>query len=161
MKQSSADLTEVCGAHILVATEAEAQEVLTRLEAGEQFADLATELSTDTGSGAQGGDLGCQAAGGYVPEFATAALAAELGVATDPVLSEFGYHILLVSKRTEAQPEELPTEAEVIELLLTRAATPASNDWLLETAAAAVVEVNEKFGTWQAEPVPEVVPPAE
>jgi len=161
MEQSSADLTEVCASHILVATEAEAQEVLTRIGGGEEFADLATELSTDTGSGAQGGDLGCQVAGGYVPEFATAALAAELGVPTDPVLSEFGYHILLVSKRTEAQPGELPTEEEIIDLLLNQAATPASNDWLLETAAGAVVEVNKKFGTWQAEPVPEVVPPAE
>ncbi|MEX1125726.1 MAG: peptidylprolyl isomerase [Acidimicrobiia bacterium] len=159
--QSAADLTQVCAAHILVATEAEAQDVLTRLEGGEEFADLAAELSTDTGSGAQGGDLGCQAAGGYVPEFATAALAAELGVATDPVLSEFGYHVLLVSERTEALPGELPTEDEVIELLLNQAATPASNDWFIAAASGADVEVNEKYGTWQAEPTPGVVPPAE
>jgi parvulin-like peptidyl-prolyl isomerase len=161
MTQSVADLTEVCAAHILVATEPEAQEVLTRLEAGEEFADLAAELSTDTASGGQGGDLGCQAAGGYVPEFATAALAAELGVATDPVLSEFGYHVLLVSERTEAAPEELPTEDEVIELLLNQAAAPASNDWFLAAAAAAIVEVNEKYGTWTLDPSPQVVPPAE
>lgn len=158
--QSAADLTEVCAAHILVATEAEAQDVVARLEAGEEFADVATEVSID-GSADGGGDLGCQAAGGYVPEFATAALAAELGVATAPVLSEFGYHVLLVSERTDAPTEELPTQDEVIDLLLNQAATPASNDWFLETAAAAVVEVNEKYGTWQGEPTPSVIPPTE
>jgi len=161
MEQSVADLTEICAAHILVATEAEAQAVVTRLEAGEEFAALAAELSTDTASGTQGGDLGCQPSGGYVPEFAMAAIAAELDVPTDPVFSEFGYHILLVSDRTEATSEELPTEDEVVELLLNQAAAPASNDWFLETAAAAVVEVNEKYGTWQSEPTPQVVPPAE
>jgi foldase protein PrsA len=158
MEQS---VTEVCASHILVGTQAAADDVVARLEGGEEFADLATELSADTTSGAQGGDLGCQSAGGYVPEFAAAAMAAELGVATDPVESEYGFHILLVTERTEAPSEEWPTEDEVVDLLLIQAATPATNDWFLEQAAAAEVEVNEKFGTWQTEPSPEVVPPAE
>ena len=72
--------TEVCAAHILVATPEEADAVLERLGAGEDFAALAIELSTDTGSGAAGGDLGCRipsGPNGYVPEFAAATMGGE------------------------------------------------------------------------------------
>ena len=160
MEQNTKNLTEVCASHILVATEEEAQEVTDRLAAGEEFANLAAELSTD-GSAEQGGDLGCQQAGGYVPEFATAALEAELNVPTDPVLSEFGYHILLVTERTEAQPADLPTEDEVIDTLQTQAAGPGAQEWFDGRMADAEVVVTERFGTWQLEPNPEVVPPTE
>jgi len=158
--QMARSVTEVCAAHILVGTEEEADEVAARLADGEEFAALAAELSLD-GSGAQGGELGCQPASGYVPEFAAAAMIAELGVATDPVQTEFGFHILLISQRTEAPPEEWPTEDQIMEFLLNQVAGPASGEWFTEKAAAAEVEVNEKYGTWQTEPTPEVVPPTE
>lgn len=161
MEQSTKDLTEVCASHILVATEEEAQDVVARLGAGEEFANLAAELSTDTMSGEQGGDLGCQQAGGYVPEFANAALAAELDVPTDPVLTEFGYHIVLVTERTEAEPADLPTEEEVIDTLQNQAAGPGAQEWFNGRMAEAEVVVTERFGTWQLEPSPEVVPPTE
>jgi foldase protein PrsA len=156
MEQTTRDQTEVCASHILVATEEEAQAVMDRLEGGEEFANLAAELSTDTMSGEQGGDLGCQQAGGYVPEFANAALDAELNVPTEPVASEFGYHILLVRERTEAQP----TEEEVIDTLQNQAAGPAAQEWFDERMAAAEVLVTEKFGTWETEPEPGVIPPS-
>ncbi|MGA7228263.1 MAG: peptidylprolyl isomerase, partial [Acidimicrobiia bacterium] len=73
------DLAEVCVSHILVATEEEANAVLDRLDAGEDFGDLAAELSLDTGSGADGGVLECSAPSRFVPEFADAAMTAELG----------------------------------------------------------------------------------
>lgn len=144
----------LCGSHILVETEAEAQDVLTRIDGGEEFTDLAAELSLDPGSGAQGGDLGCTSPDQYVPEFSEAMAAAEVGVPTDPVQTEFGFHVILLRE------DELPTEEVAVTNLAAQAAQQASQDWFLETAAAAVVEVNEKYGTWQAEPTPQVLPPA-
>jgi parvulin-like peptidyl-prolyl isomerase len=144
----------VCGSHILVATEVEAQDVEARLAAGEEFADVAAEVSID-GSADSGGDLGCADPAQYVAEFSEAMAAAEVGVPTEPVQTEFGFHVILLRE------DEPPTEEEAIASLTSQAAQTASQDWFLQTAAAATVEVNEKYGTWQAEPTPEVVPPAE
>ncbi len=144
----------VCASHILVATEAEAQDVEDRLAAGEDFADIATEVSID-GSADSGGDLGCADPSGYVPEFAAAIQSAEVGVPTDPVETEFGFHVILLRE------DELPTNDQAIASLKDQAAQLAAQTWFLDTAGAADVEVNEKFGTWQSEPTPEVVPPAD
>ncbi len=150
---------EVCAAHILVATEDEANDVLARLSDGEAFADLALELSLDTGSGANGGDLGCAAPGGYVREFAEAAMAAEIGVPTDPVESQFGFHIILVNDRTEADPADLPTNEELIAQLRPQLAATAFQNWFVEKIAAAVVQVEAEYGTWDPGPPPGVTPP--
>jgi len=161
MEQQIVALTEVCVRHILVETEDEADDVLVRLEEGETFEDLAVELSTDTGSGAEGGDLGCAPPSRYVPVFADATLSAEVDVPTDPVESEFGFHVILVYERTEPGPEDLPTEAEIIEGLNATAMGQVVNAWFIGNVEVAVVEVNEDYGTWQLEPVPGVVAPVE
>ena len=140
-----------CSSHILVATEQEANDVLSRIEAGEDFAALATELSTDTASGAQGGDLGCSAPDAYDPAFAEALTTAALDVPTAPVESEFGFHVILVRD----------DEEEAIETLTATAANEAANTWFTEQFEAAEVTVDETYGTWQASPQPQVVPPAE
>ena len=145
--------TQTCASHILVATEAEAQDVVARLEAGEEFADVALEVSLD-GSSANGGDLGCQAPEQYVPEFAEAMTAAEVGVPTAPVESEFGYHVILVRE------DELPTVEQATTTLQAQAVELASQDWFVSKAEAAEVEVNEQYGTWETDPTPGVVPPA-
>ncbi len=82
--------------HILVETEEEAWDVLARFDAGEEFADLAIELSTDTGSAASGGDLGWFTYDSMVPEFSEAAFAAEVGTVTEPVQSDYGWHVIQV-----------------------------------------------------------------
>jgi peptidyl-prolyl cis-trans isomerase C len=143
-----------CASHILVATEEEATAVLDRLEAGEEFADLATELSTDTTSGALGGDLGCGPAEQYVTEFADALTTAEVGVPTGPVQTEFGFHVILL------RDDEVPTEAEVIEQLSSTALDTAVTDWFLGIVEAAEVTVDESYGTWDGTGA-EVVPPSE
>lgn len=140
-----------CSSHILVATEQEANDVLARIGAGEDFAALATELSTDTASGAQGGDLGCSAPDVYDPAFAEALTTAEMDVPTDPVESQFGFHVILVRD----------DEQEAIETLTATAANEAANTWFTEQFEAAEVTVDETYGTWQATPQPQVVPPAE
>jgi peptidyl-prolyl cis-trans isomerase C len=144
-----------CASHILVATEDEANDVLDRLDSGEEFADLAAELSTDTGSGLQGGSLGCSAADVYVTEFAEALEAAEVGVPSMPVESEFGFHIILLGE------DEIPTEEQLVEQLQSVTIGTATNDWFLQQVENAEVTVPERYGTWQASPVPQVVPPTE
>lgn len=161
MEQQILALTEVCASHILVETEDEADDVLVRLDEGEAFEDLAAELSTDTGSGAEGGDLGCSPPSRYVPEFADATVSAEVDVPTEPVETEFGFHVILVHERTEPEPEDLPTEAEITEGLNANAMSQIVNTWFIGRLEAAEVEVNEDYGTWQTDPVPGVAAPAE
>jgi len=95
-------------------TEAEAlqkaKDVRAKIVAGAKFAEVAQAESDDTGSGANGGDLGEFSRGQMVPEFENAAFAQKVGEVGEPVKSAFGYHIILVeahSNKTlaEARPE--------------------------------------------------------
>jgi len=140
-----------CASHLLVATEAEATDALARIEGGEEFAAVAAEVSTDTGSGAQGGDLGCSPPDRFVAEFADALTTAEVDVPTDPIESEFGFHIILL------RSDEVPTEDEVIEALTAQGVGEVTNAWFIDKVEAAEVSVDESYGTWQTNP-PQVVP---
>lgn len=147
------EYTQVCASHILVETEDEAQAVEARLDAGEDFATVATEVSIDTGSGAAGGSLGCASPAGYVPEFAEATMTAPIGEVTEPVESQFGFHIIVVDDRTEATAEEVQS------IMGDRALFDAVDQWLLDSVTTADVVVVEQYGTWEIEPSPQVVPP--
>lgn len=161
MGVAEASLTEVCVSHILVETEEEAQDVLDRLEAGEEFGELAQELSSDTASAENNGVLPCGSAGQYVEEFRDASIAAPIGeVYTDIVETQFGYHVMLVTDRVDPAIEDLPTEAEIAEGLEADAIAVELNAWFLEQVTAADVTVEEEYGTWQAAPQPTVVPPS-
>jgi foldase protein PrsA len=91
--------------HILVADEATAKEVKSKLDAGGKFEDLAKEYSTD-GSKDQGGELGWFGPGAMVPEFEEAAYAAEINAISEPVQSQFGFHIIQVTEKKEKEPYE-------------------------------------------------------
>ena len=100
--------------HILVDSEETAQEITTLLAEGRNFADLAEEYSTDTGSKNQGGNLGMVTRGEMVEEFEQAAFAMQPGQISDPVKSEYGYHIIKVEEKTEARPGTLEENYEKI-----------------------------------------------
>jgi parvulin-like peptidyl-prolyl isomerase len=96
--------------HILVATQEEALDIVSALQAGESFAALAQAASTDTGSGSQGGELGWSPVTNYVAPFAEAVENAEIGAITEPVETEFGWHIIQVRAREMREVSEAELE---------------------------------------------------
>ncbi len=90
----------VKASHILVETMEIAEEVLSQLKDGADFAELAMEYSLDPGSGAAGGDLGWFGRGIMVPEFEEAAFSLEPGEISEPVESSFGFHIIKLFNKT-------------------------------------------------------------
>lgn len=152
LANSPLDWTVVCASHILVETEEEASAVVARLDAGEDFATIAQEVSLDPGSGASGGDLGCSSPADYVSSFATATMEAEIDVPTAPVESEFGFHIIVVTQREEATPEL------VRDALEQEALVRAVDNWFVGVVESADVVVDEEIGVWVTEPSPQVLP---
>ncbi|TBR09536.1 MAG: peptidylprolyl isomerase [Candidatus Nitrosotenuis sp.] len=80
--------------HILVEKQGQALAILERLKKGEKFAEIAKELSLDTGSGKRGGELGYFGRGKMVKPFETAAFKLAVGEISEPVKTEYGYHII-------------------------------------------------------------------
>lgn len=159
-KEAIAPLTNACVSHILVATADEATQAMTRLEEGEQFGALATELSTDTGSAANNGELPCGTLENYVPPFRNAALDATVGeVYPDPVQSQFGFHIILVTERTDAAEADLPAQEELEQSVRDDHVLTDLQTWFTGVMEAAEVTVAEEYGTWTPNP-PTVTPPA-
>ncbi len=148
--------TDACVSHILVATEEEAVAAKARIDGGEDFAAVATEIGTD-GTAADGGSLGCTSLGGYVPEFAQAALEAPIGVVTGPVHSQFGYHLILVeSRETKTLDEVKPDLLAQIDKLRRGNLV---QDWLLAAVGDADIQIDPKYGSWTTDPYPQVLPP--
>lgn len=140
--------------HILVATEEEAIAAKERIDGGEAFADVAAEVSTDA-SGAEGGSLGEDVPlSNFVPEFAGAAAAATIGEATDPVESQFGWHVILVEDRTEPELEGMEEDLRAQIALDSEEGQAALQPIIEEYNAAfadAEVEVDPRYGVWDAE----------
>jgi peptidyl-prolyl cis-trans isomerase C len=114
---------EVKARHILLASEEEAKSVVAKLKAGGNFEALAKELSKDTGSGAEGGDLGYFTKETMVPEFADVAFKSPKGEVSAPVKSQFGWHIIKVEDKRMKEAPKAPALEEVkaqIEEMLTR-----------------------------------------
>ena len=91
-------VTEVRASHILVKTENEASELLSQIKAGKDFAELA-KAHSDCPSGQQGGDLGFFTRGRMVKEFEDAAFSMETGQVSEPVGTQFGFHLIKVTDK--------------------------------------------------------------
>jgi len=139
-------LVEVCVRHILTATSEEALAAKARVEAGEDFAAVADEISLDTFS--PGGQLPCPApAGGYVPEFSTTSAVAPIGELTQPVPSEFGWHIMVVDERTGPESLEVLL-ADPIAYLHPSLINDLWVVWVNDAILSADIEVSSHVGTW-------------
>ena len=124
---------QVHARHILVDTEAEAQAILTQLQAGEDFAALASQLSQDENTKEAGGDLGFFHRGQLIsPELEEAAFALQPGQISEVVQSQFGYHVVQVLEKAPDRP--LPSE------LLNSLKEQAFARWMQEQWEGATVE---------------------
>ncbi len=125
-KEELGEPAKVRARHILVDTREEAAEILKSLKGGADFAKLAQEKSKDPGSKDNGGDLGFFEKEQMVPEFAEAAFALKPGQLSDPVQTQFGFHIIKVEERIEAKPPAYADIKEKIrnDLVSSRAKSP-------------------------------------
>ena len=127
--------TEYSAAHILVDTQEAADKLKADLAGGADFAELAKGNSTDTGSGANGGDLGWFGMGMMVKPFEDAVVAAKVGEVTGPVQSEFGWHLILVKETRVAEQPTLDQMRDELAAEVENAAITAKIDELTKGAA--------------------------
>ncbi|MFT4120676.1 peptidylprolyl isomerase [Bradyrhizobium sp.] len=127
---------EVRARHILVETEDEAKAVKAELDKGADFAELAKKKSKDPGS-ADGGDLGFFTKEQMVPEFSAVAFALEPGKISDPVKSQFGWHIIKVEEKRNRKAPDFAQVKPQIENYVTR---KAQADYVAKLRAEAKVE---------------------
>src|SRR3954464_7868966 len=110
---------EVHARHILVETEDEAKAVVAELKKGADFAELAKAKSKDPGS-ADGGDLGYFTKDQMVPEFSEVAFKLDKGQLSDPVKSQFGWHVIRVEDKRNRQPPEFEKVKDQLENYVVR-----------------------------------------
>ena len=143
------EVEEARAAHILVEDEALAKSLISKLNAGEAFADLAKEHSVD-GSGAGGGDLGYFVASEVVTEFSEAAFKLAPGEYTkSPVKSQFGYHIIRLDEKRMRKPQEF---AELKDMMTQELQRQVFEETMKEWKEAANIERFDINGN----PLPEV-----
>lgn len=118
-------------AHILVATLAESQSIKAALTAGADFATLARQDSTDQASAVRGGDLGCLDSQQFVAPFAQAAQTLPIGQVSDPVQTQYGFHLIVVTDK--------PPAAEIESVALGQ---------VLSLARGEAVTVDARYGIW-------------
>lgn len=117
-----ADEEEISARHILVETEDEAKKILADLKKGADFVVLAKEKSKDPGSKENGGDLGFFSKEQMVPEFAEAAFKLDKGQLSDPVKTQFGWHVIRVDDKRKKQPPEFDKVKDQIQTFVQRRA---------------------------------------
>lgn len=123
---------KLTASHILVADEATANEVLTKLKNGEDWKTLAASYSTDTSNKDNGGSLGEFDPASMVAEFATAAKAMKNGeISTTPVKTSFGYHIIKMENNPEKKSFEEEKETLQKTLLETKASDSATQQSIM------------------------------
>jgi peptidyl-prolyl cis-trans isomerase C len=112
---------EVRARHILVENEAEAKQIIEELKKGGDFAEIAKKKSKDPGA-SDGGDLGYFTKEQMVPEFSKVAFEIEPGKISDPVKSQFGWHVIKVEDKRKRKPPEFDQVKPQIETYVTRKA---------------------------------------
>ena len=145
---------EVHARHILVETEDEAKAIKAELTKGADFAELAKKKSKDPGA-ADGGDLGFFTKDQMVPEFSAVAFALEPGKISDPVKSQFGWHIIKVEEKRNRQAPDFAQVKPQIETYVTR---KAQAEYVAKLREAAKVERMDQASNT---PAPDAAKPAD
>jgi peptidyl-prolyl cis-trans isomerase C len=141
---------EVRARHILVESEDEAKKALARVKGGEDFAKIAADLSKDPGSKGDGGDLGFFTKERMVQPFSEAAFKLEPGQVSEPVKSQFGWHVIKLEEKRMQQTPPFEEMKEQVEAYLTR---KTQQDLILALREKAKVERLDKPAA--ASPAPE------
>ena len=139
---------EVHARHILVETEDEAKQVAEELKKGADFAELAKKKSKDPGA-SDGGDLGFFTKDQMVPEFSTVAFSLEPGKISDPVKTQFGWHIIKVEEKRNRKPPEFDQVKGQIETYVTR---KAQADYVAKLRDSAKIERMDQAANTPAKP---------
>src|SRR5271163_3496281 len=139
---------EVHARHILVETEDEAKAIEAELKKGADFAELAKKKSKDPGA-ADGGDLGFFTKDQMVPEFSTVAFALEPGKISDPVKSQFGWHVIKVEEKRNRKAPDFDQVKAQIETYVTR---KAQAEYVAKLREAAKVERMDQASNEPAKP---------
>ncbi len=150
---------EVHARHILVESEDEAKAVAEELKKGADFAELAKKKSKDPGA-SDGGDLGFFTKDQMVPEFSAVAFTLEPGKISDPVKSQFGWHIIKVEEKRNRKAPEFEQVKSQIETYVTR---KAQAEYVAKLREAAKIERMDKPADTAAKPdsKPDAAKPAD
>ena len=116
-------------------------ELRTRAESGEEFGELAREYSEDIGSAAEGGDLGWTSPGQMVPEFDKAMASTEVGQISEPVKTQFGWHIIQVEGRRQQDMTSEAIRAQAMNYLHDRKYQEELDAWLRQIRDEAFVDI--------------------
>jgi peptidyl-prolyl cis-trans isomerase C len=148
---------EVHARHILVETEDEAKAIEVDLKKGADFAELAKSKSKDPGGAADGGDLGFFTKDQMVPEFSAVAFSLEPGKISDPVKSQFGWHIIKVEEKRNRKAPDFEQVKPQIETYVTR---KAQAEYVAKLREGAKVERMDQASN-TAKPAPDAAKPAD
>lgn len=139
-KATFSEEEQVRASHILVETKEEADAILKQLKEGADFATLAKEKSSDTGSKDNGGDLDFFKRGDMVAEFSDVAFKLKVGETSDAVKSDYGYHIIKVTDHKDAKDYTLEEKKdEIRKTLVSQKVSTLSSTWLSETTEKAKI----------------------
>jgi len=148
--------TEYHAHHILVPTEEEAKKALARVKGGEDFAKVAGEVSKDPGS--KGGDLGWFTKDRMVPEFGDAAAKLKPGELSEPVKTQFGWHII---KLDETRPKTFPPLDQIKDQVSRYVVQKAQSDLVMKLREGAKIERTDQPADAKAPaPAPAAAPAA-
>jgi hypothetical protein len=169
------EFAEICVSHALVgvqngttpeAAQAKAQKLYADIKSGKRtFADVATSSSDDPGAAASAGALGCgsKLSLQFDPTFETAAFALKAGVVSEPVQTQFGSHLILVTKRTIPSYDEVSSQVQTV---MQQSHDERVNAYLTRVICGGHVSVNPRYGTWTSQvcdglapQLPQIKPP--
>jgi hypothetical protein len=169
------EFAEICVSHALAGVQngetaaeakAKAQKWYDEIEAGTAtFDDVATKESDDAGAAQSGGDLGCgsKLSLQFDPVFETAAFGLKKGVVSEPVQTQFGSHLILVTARSIPSYREVEDQVSTV---MQQAHDERINEYVTRVICGADVDVNPRYGTWTSEScdspaptLPRITPP--